>query len=113
MIVARANADDDVLGVVGIESDAGGLDVRVIVDGAVPAPPVVVAVHGVVLGRAWHGGPGRGNGAVRARHRDIAGRTRRPLLRRRVWSREDHRECCDHPSQRGQCSRSQRYSCLS
>ena len=98
VIVPGAHADDDVLRVVGIERDAGGLNVSVVVDGPVPAPPVVVAVHGVVLGRPWHSVPGRGYCAVRARHRDAAGRTRRPLLRRRVWSREDHCECCDHPS---------------
>ena len=66
MIVPGAHADDDALRVVGAESDAGGLNVRVVVDGAVPAPPVVVAVHGVVLGRALHGVPRRGDGAVGA-----------------------------------------------
>ncbi len=70
MIVPGAHAHDDALGVVDAERDAGGLDVGVIVDGAVPAPPVVVAVHGVVLRRAWHGVPRRGYGAVGARHID-------------------------------------------
>ncbi len=64
VVVPGAHADDDGFGVVGAERDAGGLDVRVIVDGAVPAPPVIVAVHGVVLGGAWHGVPRRGYGAV-------------------------------------------------
>ena len=64
VVVPGANAHDDALRVVGAESDAGGLNVRVVVDGAVPAPPVVVAVHGVVLGRPRHGVPRRGYGAV-------------------------------------------------
>ncbi len=60
MIVPGANADDDVLRVVGIERDAGGLNVRVVVDGSVPAASVVVAVHRVILRRAWYRVPRRG-----------------------------------------------------
>ena len=70
VIVPGANAYDDVLGIVGAERDAGGLNVRVVVDGAVPAPPVVVAVHGVILRRAGYRVPRRGDRAVRARHAD-------------------------------------------
>ena len=81
VIVPGANAYDDVLGIVGAERDADGLNVRVVVDGAVPASSVVVAVHRVVLGRAWHGLPGRGNRTIRARHADRWNRARR---RRRV-----------------------------
>ncbi len=64
MIVPDAHAYDDVFGVVRIECDAGGLNVGVVVDGAVPAASVVVAVHGVILRRAWYGVPGRGDRAV-------------------------------------------------
>ena len=66
VVVPGAHAHDDALRVVGAERDAGGLDVRVVVDGAVPAPPVVVAVHGVVLRRPAHRVPGRGDRAVGA-----------------------------------------------
>ena len=64
VVVPGAHAHDDALGVVGAERDAGRLNVRVVVDGSVPAPPVVVAVHGVVLRRPRHGVPGRGDRAV-------------------------------------------------
>ncbi len=70
VIVAGAHAYDDVLGIVGAERDAGRLNVRVVVDGTVPATPVVVAVHGVILRRAWYRVPGRGNRTIRARHAD-------------------------------------------
>ena len=80
MIVPGAHADDDALRVVGAESDAGGLDVRVIVDGPVPAPPVVVAVHRVVLRRPAHGVPRRGNRAVGTGHSDVRDAPRRSCL---------------------------------
>ena len=70
VVVPGAHAHDDVFGVVRIERDAGGLNVGVVVDGSVPATPVVVAVHGVVPGRAWYRVPRRGDCAVRARHAD-------------------------------------------
>ncbi len=89
MIVARSNADDDALRVVGAESDAGGLNVRVVVDGSVPAAPVVVAVHRVVLRRPALGVPRRGYSAVRPRHGDVRHVPRRALLRQCVVRPDD------------------------
>ena len=94
MIVPGAHADDDALRVVGAERDAGGLDVRVIVDGPVPAAPVIVAVHGVVLRRPAHRVPRCGNRAVGTGHGDVRDAARHPLLSKGVVRPDDEESYC-------------------
>ena len=94
MIVPGAHADDDALRVVGAESDAGGLDVRVIVDGPVPAAPVIVAVHGVVLRRPAHRVPRCGHRAVGTGHGDVRDAPRHPLLSKGVVRPDDEERYC-------------------